>query len=119
MTQTVTIAAALGLSLVLAGCGGSRLATPQKTGVRLASGPISQACLRSDRKAASSVLCGCIQAVANDRLSAGDQRLAATFYANPQRGQDVRQSDNPSNEAFWQRYKLYASAAERSCSSLR
>ncbi|MEM9584946.1 MAG: hypothetical protein AAGA08_17670 [Pseudomonadota bacterium] len=118
MTHSIKITAVLGLSLVLAGCGGSRLASPE-AGIRVASGPVSAACNRSDRRAASPQLCGCIQAVANARLDRSEQRLAATFYEDPQRAQDVRQSDRPSNEAFWQKYKLYASAAERSCSSLR
>ncbi len=117
MTQILKIAAAMGLSLALAGCGGSRLASPE-AGTRTATGPISNACIRSDRKAASPRLCGCIQSVANAQLSSGDQRLAATFYEDPQRAQDVRQSDRASNEAFWKRYKLYSAAAQRSCSAL-
>lgn len=122
MTQGMKIAAALGLSLVLAGCGGSRLATPSGGGgyvARTASGPISNACNRSERKASNRQLCGCIQAVANTELSSSDQSLAASFFPNPQKAQDTRQSDNPRNEAFWKRYKLFASKAERSCASLR
>lgn len=122
MTQSWKIAAALGLSLVLAGCGGGRLAAPSGGGgyqASFATGPISNACNRSDRKASNRQLCGCIQAVANTQLSAGDQSLAASFFPNPQKAQDVRQSDNPRNEAFWKRYKVFTSDAERSCSALR
>ncbi len=123
MTQKIKIAAALGLSLVLAGCGGGRLATPTGGGggsqASFATGPISNACNRSDRKASNRQLCGCIQAVANTQLSSSDQSLAASFFPNPQKAQDTRQSDNPRNEAFWKRYKVFASSAERSCSAFR
>ncbi len=113
---------ALGLVMTLAACGGGpsqRLATSGGGGaVQLASGPISQACNRSGRDAANSRLCGCVQGVANRHLSEADQRLSAGFYANPQRAQDVRQSDNRSNEAFWDRYTLYVEDARRYCSAV-
>jgi len=38
-----------------------------------------------------------------------------TFFADPHRAQEVRQSDNPRDEAFWQRYKAFASRAENIC----
>ena len=114
--------AALGLVLSLAACGGGpspRLSTPSAgASVQVASGPISQACNRSGRDAANRALCGCVQAMANRHLSEADQRLSAGFYADPQRAQDVRQSDNRSNEAFWDRYKLYVEDARRYCSSV-
>jgi len=59
-----------------------------------------------------------VQGVANRHLSEADQRMSAGFYANPQRAQDVRQSDNRSNEAFWDRYKLYVEDARRYCSEV-
>lgn len=83
--------------------------------MRLASGPISQACMASDRKARSRETCGCIQAVANDTLSAADQRLAATFYNDPHRAQEIRQSDNENHERFWQTYKTYGETAAAVC----
>lgn len=84
--------------------------------VRLASGPISRACLGSDRKARSPERCGCIQAVANETLTASDQRLAASFYGDPHRAQVIRQSDNSSHEKFWLTYKDYAQSAAAICS---
>ncbi|WP_322866669.1 hypothetical protein U5922_011035 [Aquicoccus sp. G2-2] len=84
--------------------------------IRLASGPISKACLASDRKARSLTRCGCIQAVANDTLSHSSQRRAASFYSDPHLAQSIRQSDNSSNERFWQSYKDYAEAAAAVCS---
>jgi len=113
---------ALGLVMTLAACGGGpsqRLATPGGGGaVQLASGPISQACNSSGRDAANRSLCGCVQGVANRHLSPADQKLSAGFYANPQRAQDVRQSDNRSNEAFWDRYTLYVEDARRYCAAV-
>ena len=79
-------------------------------------GPIESACLRSDRNTASRNLCGCIQNVADVVLTYGDQRRAAAFFSNPQRAQDVRQSDRASDEAFWLRYKAFGENAESYCS---
>jgi hypothetical protein len=59
-----------------------------------------------------------VQSVANRSLSSGDQRLAATFFANPHRAQEVRQSDSPTKEAFWKRYKTFAKSAEGTCKGL-
>ncbi|MCF3593136.1 arginine transporter [Rhodobacteraceae bacterium LMO-12] len=125
---------ALTVCLALAACGGYRKAgrdvgqttvrVPVKVTngtkvaaqpLRLASGPISKACLASDRKARSREKCGCIQAVANDSLNSSDQRLAASFYSDPHRAQVIRQSDNSGHERFWQSYKAYAEAAEATC----
>lgn len=78
-------------------------------------GPIESACLRSDRQAASRALCGCIQQVANQVLSGGDQRRAAKFFSDPARAQEVRQSDRASDEAFWLRYKQFGTTAESYC----
>ena len=78
-------------------------------------GPIEQACLRSDRDGVSRNLCGCIQNVADVVLNYGDQRRAAGFFSNPQKAQDVRQSDRASDEAFWLRYKAFGDHAESNC----
>jgi len=79
-------------------------------------GPIERACIKSDRKAASSSLCGCIQDAADLVLSNKDQSLAAKFFADPHRAQQIRQSDNSSHEAFWKRYKEFGATAEAFCS---
>jgi len=76
---------------------------------------IENACLRSDREARSRQLCGCIQDAANLVLSVRDQRLASTFYSDPQKAQDVRQSGSRSNARFWERYKEYAEVARAFC----
>ena len=79
-------------------------------------GVLERACLRSDRGAAKSQLCGCIQNVADRTLSRGDQRVAAKFFKDPQRAQDMRQSSNSSHEVFWKRYRAFGASAEQSCS---
>lgn len=78
-------------------------------------GTIEKACLRSDRKAASRSLCGCIQEAANLTLSGSDQRLAAKFFRDPHQAQVIRQSDRSSHEAFWKRYKQFGVTAETFC----
>lgn len=81
-----------------------------------AAGPIEKACKQSDRSANRAV-CGCIQDVANQTLTKPDQSLAATFFKNPHRAQEVRQSDNRGHEAFWKRYKNFGATAEVYCSA--
>ncbi|MGC8203753.1 hypothetical protein ACP2AV_13715 [Aliiroseovarius sp. PTFE2010] len=78
-------------------------------------GTIERACLTSDRSA-SRALCGCIQQVADQTLSTGDQRMAARFFKDPQKAQDIRQSDNRSHEVFWKRYKAFGAVAQDYCS---
>ncbi|MGP6088273.1 arginine transporter [Antarctobacter jejuensis] len=115
MKQAIMMAACL--ALVACGGGNSRTDRGYTAGSRvlMASGPVSDACLRAGRSAASRQRCGCVQAVANRDLSASDQRLAVTFFADPHRAQEIRQSDNPRHEAFWQRYKAFAARAETLC----
>lgn len=93
---------------VLAGCGGgSQRADP--------TGPIARACNGSDRQAANRQSCACIQVVANQRLSSADQRRGARFFGDPERAQDVRLSDTPANDAFWERWTAFGEAAEAQC----
>ncbi|MBU3030681.1 hypothetical protein [Paracoccus marinaquae] len=79
------------------------------------SGPIDSACVRSDRARGNSQLCGCIQQVANQTLSRSDQRRAADFFKDPHQAQVVRMSKSDSDNAFWSRYKRFASTAEAYC----
>lgn len=78
-------------------------------------GNIERACLKSGRSSASRALCGCIQQAADLTLNRSDQKLAAKFFADPHRAQEIRQSDNRSHEAFWQRYKEFGATAEAFC----
>lgn len=77
---------------------------------------LQRACMKSDRKAANRSLCRCIQKAARGKLSSSDQRLAATFFRDPHRSQEIRQSDRSSHEKFWKRYKEFGVHAQRMCS---
>ena len=79
-------------------------------------GTMQRACMKSDRKAANRRLCGCIDKVARKTLSSSDQRLAATFFADPHKSQEIRQSDRTSHEVFWKRYKKFGTQAQQRCS---
>lgn len=78
-------------------------------------GPIDSACVRSDRARGNAPLCGCIQQVANQTLSRSDQRRAAVFFRDPHQAQEVRMSKRDADNAFWARYKRFASTAEAYC----
>lgn len=80
-------------------------------------GPISRACMASDRNARSNALCGCLQQVADRTLDRRDQRLAAKIFRKPQMAQDIKMSSSSSHEVFWKRYKSFGSAATQTCSS--
>ena len=76
---------------------------------------IERACLRSDRPGTNRSLCGCIQDAANLTLNSRDQRLAATFFANPDRAQQIRSSSTQRDEVFWKRYENFGKTAEHYC----
>lgn len=79
-------------------------------------GAIERACLGSDRKAANRALCGCIQQVADLTLDRRDQRLAAKFFKDPHKAQEIRQSDKSSHEVFWKKYRQFGDTAKAYCS---
>ncbi|TNC63559.1 arginine transporter [Rubellimicrobium roseum] len=93
----------MGALVVLGGCGGR------------VSGDIGRACMAGGRNAASPQLCSCVQGVANQSLSASDQRRAALFFEDPDRAQETRASDRAGDEAFWLRYKAFSQRAEAIC----
>ena len=76
---------------------------------------IERACLKSDRKEANRMLCGCIQDVANLTLSNSEQRRAAGFFADPHKAQTTRQSDSRRDEVFWGRYQSFGKYAQEYC----
>ncbi len=78
-------------------------------------GPIESACVKSDRKAATRALCGCIQQVADMTLSGGEQRRAAQFFRDPDQAQKVRMSKSDRDNAFWGRYKNFSETASAYC----
>lgn len=94
----------LGIALItLNSCG---------AGVR---GEMGKACMASGRSAANTALCSCVQKTANSTLTNRDQKRAATFFDDPQKAQDIRQSKSPGDSAFWQRYRQFTGQAERIC----
>ncbi len=76
---------------------------------------IRRACMGSDR-ASSAQLCHCIQSAADRTLSRKDQKLAASFFKDPDRAQEIRMSDRQSHERFWERYKAFGEFASALCS---
>ncbi len=108
----------LGMVVVLAGCGGSpqRSASSIARSAPVASGPISRACLQSNRETRSPRLCGCVQAAANQTLSQAQQRRAVAFYTDPHLAQVIRQSDRAVDKRFWEAYVAYGERAEQLCS---
>ena len=78
-------------------------------------GAVGNACMKANRKAANNALCGCIQQVADQSLSRSDQRRAAKFFKDPHSAQEIRQSSNRSDEAFWLRYKAFGERAGALC----
>lgn len=76
---------------------------------------IERACMKSPRGGANTQLCGCIQDVANITLSRGEQRTAASFFADPDKAQSMRQSSRRSDERFWKRYQNFGATAEAYC----
>ncbi|SPJ24882.1 hypothetical protein [Palleronia abyssalis] len=97
-------------SLILTAAAGLFLATSAHAGV------IESACNRSDRAAGKRQLCNCIQQVADFTLDRRDQRLAARFFKDPHKAQEIRQSSRANDEVFWKRYREFGSAAESYCS---
>ncbi|WP_375229021.1 hypothetical protein [Roseobacter sp. S98] len=126
MTRT---AAAFCLSLLLAACsapGTTSSPVSQQRAVfipasggapQFASGLISNACLKDDRRAASPARCGCVQAVANRTLTPSEKRRGAAFFGDPDRVQAMKVSDSPDNERFWEHWSRFADQAELLCSS--
>ncbi|SDO38885.1 hypothetical protein SAMN05216196_105146 [Lutimaribacter pacificus] len=78
-------------------------------------GPIGRACIASPRQQKTPQLCTCIQRVADQVLTRGEQRQAARFFSDPHRAQETRQSGSAAKARFWERYKVFATNAERIC----
>ena len=102
------------MSKYLIGAGFAALSLMCMAGVASA-GPIESACMKSNRNAASRNLCSCIQQVADITLGGGDQRLAATFFKDPDKAQKVRMSQSDKDDAFWARYVTFGEQAKMAC----
>ena len=102
------------MSKILIGAGFAALALMSMAGAA-AAGPIESACLQSNRTAANRSLCSCIQQVADITLGGSDQRLAATFFKDPDRAQQVHVSKSRQDDAFWTRYMTFGQQAQMAC----
>lgn len=78
-------------------------------------GAIERACLSSERAAGNRMLCNCIQQAADRTLTRRDQQVAARFFRDPDKAQEVRMSNRRSDEAFWERYQSFGAFAEVVC----
>lgn len=76
---------------------------------------IERACIQSDRRAANRETCRCIQRVADQVLTAPDQRRAASFFKDPDKAQQTRMSDSSRDEKFWGRYRAFGNSASAIC----
>ncbi|RZW09449.1 MAG: hypothetical protein EX266_04635 [Rhodobacteraceae bacterium] len=76
---------------------------------------IERACLKSERAYGKRQLCRCIQSAADLTLTAKDQKLAASFFSDPHRAQEIRQSNSRRHERFWDRYESFGRTAETFC----
>jgi hypothetical protein len=79
-------------------------------------GVVERACLASDKGAGNRALCGCIQHVANLTLTRSDQRMAAKFFSDPDKAEQMRMSSSDSSNAFWEKYKNFGATAAAYCS---
>jgi hypothetical protein len=80
-----------------------------------AANPIERACNASDRAAATRSLCSCIGTAAERTLTRSQMRAGARFFTDPQRAQDVRQSDRRSHEEMWRAWRNFGETAEAMC----
>lgn len=78
-------------------------------------GPMGKACLRSDHPEATRAMCNCIERVADQTLRVSDQRRAAKFFNDPDKAHEVWVSQSKSDDAFWERYLRFGTAAEEYC----
>ncbi|MGB5864823.1 MAG: hypothetical protein WBG95_11025 [Sulfitobacter sp.] len=112
------LAAVAASTLAACGGGGSGFSTGVRAPVQLfATGPVQRACLAQDRRAATSARCGCVQAVADQQLTSGEQRRGVAAFKDPHKLQEWRQSDRASDNAFWSTWKAYGETAAAVCSN--
>ncbi len=84
--------------------------TPQLSSAKA----IKKACLKADR--GTRAQCSCIQSVANRTLNNSQQRKGATFFKDPQKAQDTRQSSRSADNKMWDAWKKFGNVAAEQCS---
>lgn len=78
-------------------------------------GPTERACLRSERSPGAQA-CACAQSIADQTLSARDQRQAARIIADPDRLQKFTSNKRQSSQAFVKRYRYWGQMTAKYCS---
>lgn len=78
--------------------------------------PIERACLQSERASGNRALCSCVGRVAQRTLTGPQMREGARFFNDPQRAQEIRQSDRRRHEEMWQAWRNFGETAEATCS---
>ncbi|MEM9124434.1 MAG: hypothetical protein AAGB28_01580 [Pseudomonadota bacterium] len=77
---------------------------------------IKQACLASDRSAATRARCSCIQRVADQALTRSDQKTVAKWFEDPHQAQELKMSQTARDDALWDRYQAFGQMAQAICS---
>lgn len=77
---------------------------------------IRDACMTASERRGNPRLCACIQMAADRTLTRSDQKLAASFFRDPDRAEEMRMSKRRAHEAFWERYEAFGAFAASICS---
>ncbi|UUV06906.1 hypothetical protein [Ruegeria sp. YS9] len=77
---------------------------------------IRQACMASDRSAATRDRCSCIQRVADQALTRSDQKTVAKWFKDPHQAQVLKMSKTARDDALWDRYQNFGQMAQAICS---
>ena len=77
---------------------------------------IRQACMASDRSAATRDRCSCIQRVADQALTRSDQKTVAKWFKDPHQAQVLKMSKSARDDALWDRYQNFGQMAQAICS---
>ncbi len=73
------------------------------------------ACLAVTTDRPGTILCDCLQFLADQSLDRSDQRRVAEFFRDPDKAETARRSTRPDDRAFWARYTDFAVNAETLC----
>ncbi|WP_209505718.1 MULTISPECIES: hypothetical protein [unclassified Ruegeria] len=98
--------------LIIAFCAASLTAVAQVADAA----QIRQACMASDRSAATRDRCSCIQRVADQALTRSDQKTVAKWFKNPHQAQVLKMSKTARDDALWDRYQNFGQMAQAICS---
>lgn len=98
--------------LIIAFCAASLTAVAQVADAA----QIRQACMASDRSAATRDRCSCIQRVADQALTRSDQKTVAKWFKDPHQAQVLKMSKSARDDALWDRYQNFGQMAQAICS---